>query len=71
MSVQAEPVEEELVEEVREIREEVSGPSHGQLLRRGLLIGGPPASSGRSATGSRGRNGQNPERVHTVRQRDD
>ena len=40
MSVQAEPVEEELVEEVREIREEVSGPSHGQLLRRGLLIGG-------------------------------
>jgi hypothetical protein len=40
MTVQAEPVEQELVAEVREIREEVSGPSHAQLLRRGLLIGG-------------------------------
>jgi len=31
----------ELVEqEVREIRKEVSGPSHAQILRRGVLIGG-------------------------------
>jgi hypothetical protein len=35
-----EQVEQELVEEVRELREEVSGPSSTQLLRRGLLIGG-------------------------------
>jgi hypothetical protein len=45
MSVrQLEPVEDDLVEdlvnEVREIREEVSGPSYAQVLRRGLLIGG-------------------------------
>jgi hypothetical protein len=35
-----EQVERELVEEVRELREEVSGPSHGQVLFRGALIGG-------------------------------
>jgi hypothetical protein len=35
-----EQVERELVEEVRELREEVSGPSHAQVLVRGALIGG-------------------------------
>jgi hypothetical protein len=35
-----EQVERELMEEVRELREEVSGPSHAQVLFRGALIGG-------------------------------
>ena len=37
MDVQA---ERELVEEVHELREEVSAPSHAQVLFRGALIGG-------------------------------
>ena len=50
--MQTEPIEPELVSEVREIRQGISGPSHAQLLRRGLLIG-LAGSSGRSATESR------------------
>ena len=40
MSVQTEPIEQELVSEVREIREEISGPATRNCFAGGLLIGG-------------------------------
>jgi len=42
-------VEQELVEEMREIREEISGPSHAQALRRARL---PESSESVAAKGT-------------------